>query len=82
MVANIEKAISTRNDKELRLSAHSIKGALTHLGAGESAKLAMKLEEMAAVQDMDNVDQVFQEFSESLHPLTEEMTQFMNSSCG
>ena len=63
------------------MSAHSIKGALNHLGARESALLAMKLEEMASVQNLDNVEQVFEKFSESLQPLSEEMTRFMNSNC-
>jgi CheY-like chemotaxis protein len=81
MVANIEKAITARNDKELRLSAHSIKGALTHLGAKQSALLATKLEEMGSSQTLDNVEQVFEEFSKSLEPLVEEMTRFMIDSC-
>ncbi len=81
MVANIQRAISTRNDKELRLSAHSIKGALTHLGARESADLAKRLEEMATVQDLDHVEAVFEKFSKSLQPLSEEMARFMSSSC-
>jgi CheY-like chemotaxis protein len=81
MVANIEKAISAKNDKELRLSSHSIKGALTHLGARESAILATQLEEMATLREWDNVEPVFEEFTQSLKPLSAEMTRFVNGSC-
>ena len=82
MVSNIARAISEKNDKELRLSSHSIKGALNHLGARETALLATKLEEMASANELDDVEAVFEEFSKSLQPLAMEMLQFVDDSCG
>lgn len=77
MVQNIETAIKEQNSKELRLSAHSIKGALTHLGARESAKLAMQLEELGTKQNLQNAEKIFSEFELSLGPLCEEMEEFL-----
>jgi len=82
MVGNIARAISEKNDKELRLSSHSIKGALSHLGARETALLATKLEEMASAKELDDVEAVFEEFSKSLQPLAKEMLRFVDDSCG
>ena len=44
MQGEIEKAIATDDNTHLRLSAHSLKGASTHLGAHEVARVARELE--------------------------------------
>ncbi len=80
MVQNISRAIATKNDKELRLSAHSIKGALTHLGARESATLAGELEERGLAAEFDGAEAVFEKFAQSLIPLSKEMQQFVDGS--
>ena len=77
LVQNIHRAITSRNDKELRLSAHSIKGALTHLGARDSAILAGELEERGLAVEFDGVEPVFEKFAQSLIPLSVEMQQFV-----
>ena len=77
LVGNIRNAIEAGNDKELRLSAHSIKGALSHLGARDAAGLAMKLESLATEQDLTGAKEVFDEFANSLGPLTSEMNEFI-----
>ncbi|MFK7770271.1 MAG: response regulator [Mariniblastus sp.] len=77
MVQNIKRAIDSKNDKELRLSAHSMKGALTHLGARDSAIIAGELEERGLAAQFDGVELVFENFSKSLIPLAAEMKQFV-----
>jgi CheY-like chemotaxis protein len=78
LVDNIRNALESDNDKELRLSAHSIKGALTHLGARESAELAMKMESLASKQDINSARSVFEKFASSLEPLTAELKEFVS----
>ena len=78
MVENIQNALDANNDKELRLSAHSIKGALNHLGARDSAALAMKMESLATKQDIESARSVFKEFALSLVPLTVELSEFVS----
>ena len=80
MLASIQTAIRSHNDKELRLSAHSIKGALAHLGAHEATNLAIRLEEMALSQKMDGAQEVFERLAQSLIPLSKEMTSFVSRS--
>ena len=79
MVGSIQAAIESKNLNELRLSAHSIKGALTHLGTREPARFAMRLEEMASKEEgFDEVEKVFASFKDSLVPLSDELSQFVN----
>jgi len=44
MRGKIEKAIATDDNTRLRLSAHSLKGAASHLGAHEISRIARELE--------------------------------------
>lgn len=44
MLSEIEKAIATDDNTHLRLSAHSLKGASSHLGAHEISRIARELE--------------------------------------
>lgn len=78
LTENISKAIETKNEKELRLSAHSIKGALTHLGARDAAILAGRLEDLASSGNLEGTDFAFQEFQPSLMLVIEEMKRFIN----
>ena len=81
LVSNISNAIKDGNANELRLSAHSIKGALTHLGAREPARLASILEEIGSAGDLetksDVVTEVLQALKDSLAPLASEMNEFI-----
>ena len=79
MLENIEKAIQAKNNNELRISAHSLKGALVHLGCRESSRFAMRLEDMAAKdEDVSEAGKVFSELQQSLIPLAEELNQFVS----
>jgi len=85
LVSNISNAIKDGNANELRLSAHSIKGALTHLGAREPAMLASMLEEIGSTGDLktksdvksDVVTEVLQKLKDRLAPLAAEMNDFI-----
>ncbi len=77
MLANIETSISQQDEKNLRLSAHSIKGALNHLGGRSAAKHAEKLESMAQKEDLTKAATVFDQFRDSLNELTSEMKKFV-----
>ena len=81
LVSNISNAISDGNANELRLSAHSLKGALTHLGAREPARLASILEEIGASGELeiksDVVTDALQKIKDSLGPLASEMKEFV-----
>lgn len=77
LLANIENAIKRQDVKELRLTAHTIKGALTHLGGRESAKLAAELELMGQQENMENAELMFEKFRESMRLVTAELQQFL-----
>jgi CheY-like chemotaxis protein len=77
MLANIETSISQQDDKNLRLSAHSIKGALNHLGGRSAAKYAEKLEVMAQKENLAKAPAVFEQFRGSLNELAGEMKKFV-----
>jgi len=83
MVGSIEKAILEKNSNEMRLSAHSIKGALTHLGARSTAMLAEKLEKIGASQSLDDnlgqAGEVLDDLKADLVPVTNEMLEFVSS---
>ena len=82
LFANISNAIDDGNANELRLSAHSLKGALTHLGAREPARLASILEEIGAARELESksevVTEVMKNLEASLEPLALEMGEFLN----
>lgn len=82
LFANISNAIDDGNANELRLSAHSLKGALTHLGGREPARLAAILEDIATARELEAKPEVLKEvlgkLKISLVPLALEMTDFLN----
>ena len=81
LFANISSAIDDGNANELRLSAHSLKGALTHLGAREPARLAAILEEIATARELEPKAEVLTEalgkLKTSLGPMAAEMADFL-----
>ena len=80
MVADINRAIGAGNARELRLTAHSLKGALTHLGAGQAAHLARQLETMGQEKQLEPAPEMLEVFKKSLKQLTGELHRFKNSS--
>jgi HPt (histidine-containing phosphotransfer) domain-containing protein len=78
LVAAVQNAIATKNGKELRLRAHSIKGALNHLGAIHCGKLAASLEKMGNDDLFLETENVFEEFIQALQPVGSEMNKFID----
>ena len=83
MVSNIESAIENQNPDGLRLSAHSLRGALNHLGAKETAYLASKLEQLGTADSLGAVTEeassLLQELKSSLEAVTKEMSDFLET---
>ena len=82
LVAAVQNAVATKNGKELRLRAHSIKGALNHLGAIHCAQLAATLEEMGNDDQFLDAENIFEEFTQALQPVGSEMNKFINENDG
>ena len=78
LLAKIENAVERKDEKELRLTAHTIKGALTHLGGREAANLAAALELMGQNENLDNAEAVLVEFRSSLSLMTYELKRFVS----
>ena len=82
LFTNISNAIDDGNANELRLSAHSLKGALTHLGGREPARLAAILEEIATARELESksdvLTEVLDKLKASLDPLAAAMADFLN----
>jgi len=76
MLADIRRAVESSHAKELRLSAHSIKGALTHLGAMKAAHIAFQLETMGQNKELAEAGRMLEVFQKSLKLLTRELHRF------
>lgn len=79
LVNAVRNAVTTEDGKELKLRAHSIKGALNHLGAVHSAKLAEALEEMGTNGQFTDAQNTFDEFVQTLRPVSHEMNKFIST---
>ncbi len=78
LVAAVQNAVALKDGKDLKLRAHSIKGALNHLGAVQCAKLAACLEEMGNQDEFLEVENILDEFTMALRPVTIEMNKFID----
>ena len=78
LVTAVRNAATLKDGKDLKLRAHSIKGALNHLGALHCAKLAARLEEMGNQNDFLEVENILNEFTEALRPVAIEMNKFID----
>ncbi|MCP4777067.1 MAG: response regulator [Planctomycetaceae bacterium] len=79
LISAVQNAVAARDGKELKLRAHSIKGALNHLGAIHCAKLAEALEEMGSNDQFSDAENIFNEFTQALRPVSIEMMKFINT---
>ncbi len=77
METSIEQSIQRNDEKELRLSAHSLKGALTHLGGREPARIAGELELLAKNEDLAAAKELLPKLKASLENVSREMKQFL-----
>ena len=78
MLSNIEVALEQQDSQSLRLAAHSIKGALNHLGGRLAANFAAELELMGQENLLDEASKCLEQFRTALKQVTEEMKTFIN----
>jgi PAS domain S-box-containing protein len=79
MLSTIDAALRKGDEKDLRISAHALKGALTHLGGKEPARLAMLLESMGKNGDLGKAQKTFEQLNRSLVDVLHEMNRFLQA---
>jgi len=77
-VQELKFAIESSNSREVRLSAHSFRGSLRHLGVIEASLVAGRIEEKAAAdQGLDGVAELFEQFKSHIDTAVEEINRFL-----
>jgi HPt (histidine-containing phosphotransfer) domain-containing protein len=79
MMGEIASAIKSVDAKELRRSAHSLKGALIYLGAQQAANLASELETIGKNNELSTARRQFDALRLAVERLTVELQRFTNS---
>ncbi len=79
MLNEISQAILNNDARELRRSAHAIKGALTHLGAKRVAEIAGQLESMGQSENVTDAPTILEQLEKQTKQLTEELQTFTNN---
>lgn len=79
MVSEIESALSKSDYKEIRRTAHSLKGALHHLGAKTAAEVAREFETMGQTENVQNAGERMSILKHMLSELTKELNEFVKS---
>ena len=77
MLGEIDLAIRSGNPKDLRRSAHALKGALHHLGAIAAAATARELEQMGENETLDNSRALLNILRNQVAQTTEIFQQFV-----
>ena len=79
MMEAVAESIASESDQQLRISAHSLKGALAHLGALNASEKACQLETAAsnAPVDMDRCGEMFDEVKEIIAEVSREFETFI-----
>ncbi len=77
MLDDVLNAGSHRSAKDLRRSAHSIKGALNHLGATLAAETAYALEQCGESEEFGDVPQLCDQLRDQLNDVVHEFRTFM-----
>ena len=78
LVQDIEFAIESGNHREVRLSAHSLRGSLRHLGAMHASQAAGRIEETAAADlDLIGVSELFEQFKSFVDDAVKEIDSFL-----
>lgn len=78
MLADVETAIEQGDESGLRRSAHSIKGALSHLGAVKVAETAEQIENLD-VAEVQQAKQLLKKLTMEIAGLTSELESFAKS---
>jgi CheY-like chemotaxis protein len=77
MLEDVVSAGNNRSAKDLRRSAHSIKGALNHLGAMHAAKIAYELEQLGEAEDFNDVLTLCDRLRTDVESVTAEFRKFI-----
>jgi PAS domain S-box-containing protein len=79
MQALIESAVNDQRGQDLRVSAHSLKGAMRHLGATTTWQISGKLESLGDAEEFDvsEAKQLLVQLDESLNLVTNEFGRFL-----
>jgi PAS domain S-box-containing protein len=76
MLRDLEKSLAGGDGKNLRRAAHSIRGALVHLGAKQAIDLAARLESIGQDGELNEGWNLLGEFKIELEKLTSELEAF------
>ncbi len=79
MLQEIEQAIQSGNAKELRRTAHALKGALNHLGAERVAHFGFQLELMGQQETIDEPDPIFRQLCQMVEHVAKEYATFVEN---
>lgn len=75
LMAAINKAINEENGKNLEISAHTLKGAVSHFHAEPCRRLAETLEEQGRSGDLKDCVKVFDDLQSEIQALLESMSE-------
>ena len=75
----LEQALESGDARAFRRAAHSFRGSLLHLGAGEARQIAEQLELLGQAGDLDRARQKLEEFRAALAALVAELKTFVTS---
>jgi two-component system, sensor histidine kinase and response regulator len=79
--AEIASAIATGDVTGLRRSAHTLKGALSHLAAGPARQLAQQVEDLAHSQNLQAASSLWPQLQAELDQLTPALLEFAKQPC-
>ena len=77
MVQAIQDSLDNADHRELRRTAHSLKGALHHLGASEAAEAARRFEVMGQTEDIADASERISELKHLVSEISVEIRQFL-----
>ncbi len=82
MLTSVEKAMAAEDEQNTRISAHSLKGALGHLGALTASETAGQLESLAGNSpvDMEACGELFGQLKILVTDVTQEFETFISGS--
>ena len=78
LTQELEFAIESGNQREVRLSAHSFRGSLRHLGVIDASQVAGRIEDAAASDpDLAGVGELFDQFKSIVEDAVQEIDRFL-----
>ena len=78
LVEELKAAIESGNAREVRLSAHSFRGSLRHLGVIEASRFAGRIEDKAVADpSLGGAIELFKQFKSSIDVAVDEINRFL-----